>query len=891
MWPDAHVDASWRTASPPSRKMRPAMFEHELQAAARRLAAIVESSDDAILSKDLEGVLVTWNPAAQRMFGYTPAEAIGQSIRVIIPDDRQAEEDLVLARIRAGQTVSHFETIRQRKDGSRFPVSATVSPVRDPTGRVVGASTILRDISDRRRAERALIDAEAARTDLQRRLLTLVAASGSLLAAATLDEVLPAILTLAGQLVTADGYAVWRVSSPGGEWKIERSHGVSEDFCRSTVAALSTAQDRAILRSEMVVADVLTDARLAHRREAYVREGLRSMLAVPLMLHGEIGGTLVFYCRTPHEFGVVEVQTATALANIASAAMTSAALHDAQRRSRIESEFLSESGKALSASLDYEQTLRNVAALAVPYFADWCSIDVVDESGVLRRLALAHVDPAKVDLAERFIDRFPESADSDYSVARVLATGQPVMMSVLPDELLAARVKDVQHLAAIRELHVTSFMRVPLRAHDQTLGVLTFVSAESGRHYRAPDLRLAQEVAARAGIAVDNARAYAEVRRANGMKDEFLATLSHELRTPLNALLGYARMLKWQMVPPDRHARAFDVIERNGTALARLVDDVLDVSRIVSSKLRLQVQPADLAKVVAQSVETVQAAADAKDVRVRVSVPDALPPLALDADRLQQALWNLLSNAVKFTPPGGDVDVSVVPGDGRVAVVVRDTGIGLAPELLPRMFERFRQADSRYAREHGGLGLGLAIARHLVEMHGGTLTASSDGAGLGATFAIELPCGASPPATPAPVDADPPARAPAPPALIPLDGIRVLAIDDDADELSMMRDVLAAAGAQVVTAQSGREALGLLSRLDVDVVLADIGMPEMDGFDFIGRARAMAGVAARVPAAAITAYARSEDRERALTAGFQMHVSKPIDPAGLLAAVRALVED
>jgi PAS domain S-box-containing protein len=869
--------------------MRAAMSEHESQTAALRLAAIVESTDDAILSKDLDGILVTWNPAAQRMFGYTPEDVIGHSIRIIIPDDRQSEEDLVLARIRAGQTVSHFETLRQRKDGSRFAVSATVSPVRDPDGRVIGASTILRDISERRRAERALVDAEAARTDLQRRLLTLVAASGSLLAAATIDDVLPAILTLAGQLVTADGYAVWRLSSPGGEWKIERSHGVSDEFCRSTVASLSAAKDNALLRSEMVVADVLTDIRLANRRDAYVREGIRSMLAVPLTLHGEIGGTLVFYCRTPHDFSDVEVQTATALANIASAAMTSATLHDAQRRSRIESEFLSESGKALSASLDYEQTLRNVAALAVPYFADWCSIDVVDESGVLRRLALAHVDPAKVELAERFVDRYPENAESDYSVARVLATGQPVMMSVLPDELIAARVKDAQHLAAIRELRITSFMRVPLRAHDQTLGVLTFVSAESGRRYHAPDLRLAQEVAARAGIAVDNARAYAEVRSANRMKDEFLATLSHELRTPLNALLGYARMLKWQMVPPDRHARAFDVIERNGSALARLVDDVLDVSRIVSGKLRLQVQPADLAKVVAQSVETVQAAADAKDVRVRVSVPHDLPALAIDPDRLQQALWNLLSNAVKFTPPGGDVDVSVAPGDGHVAIVVRDTGIGIAPEMLPRMFERFRQADSRYAREHGGLGLGLAIARHLVEMHGGTVTAASEGLGLGATFTIQLPCGAAMGSTPAPVDVEPPMRARSARSRVSLDGIRVLAIDDDADELSMMRDVLTSAGAHVVTAQSGREALSLLARLDVDVLLADIGMPEMDGFDFIGRARAMAGVAARVPAAAITAYARSEDRERALTAGFQMHVSKPIDPAGLLAAVRALV--
>jgi len=226
---------------------------------AQRLAAIVESSDDAIVSKDLDGIIVTWNPAAERVFGYSAEDAIGRSIRIIIPNDRQQEEDRVLERIRAGQTVAHFETIRARKDGTFVPVSVTVSPVHGPDGRVVGASKIARDISERVRAAAALAAAEAARADLQRRLLTLVAASGSLLGAPTLDEVLPAILVVAGQLVSADAYAVWRLHRESDSWRIECSHGVSDEFCRSTVASLSAARDRALLSGPLSIADVTVD--------------------------------------------------------------------------------------------------------------------------------------------------------------------------------------------------------------------------------------------------------------------------------------------------------------------------------------------------------------------------------------------------------------------------------------------------------------------------------------------------------------------------------------------------------------------------------------------------------------------------------------------------------
>jgi signal transduction histidine kinase len=558
---------------------------------------------------------------------------------------------------------------------------------------------------------------------------------------------------------------------------------------------------------------------------------------------------------------------------------------------RAHSEFLAEAGTVLAESLDYQDTLSRVANLAVPHVADWCAVDLVAESGETLHLTVAHADPAKVELARRFREKYPADPSSPYSPAHVIRTGAPVMLSHIPDGMLIAGARSPEHLQAIRALSLTSFMIVPLIAHGRALGAMTFVSAESGRHYGAADLQLAQDVALRAALAVDNARAYDQTRRANQVKDDFLATLSHELRTPLNAILGYARMLRSGMLSADRMARAFDIVERNATSLAQIVEDVLDVSRIVSGKIRLNVRRVDLPVVVRESVETVQPAADARGVRLETVIDPRAAPVAGDSDRLQQVIWNLLSNAVKFTPRGGRVQVQVARVNSHVEVTVSDTGVGIAPDFLPHMFERFRQADSRFSREHGGLGLGLAIARHMVEMHGGTIWATSEGIGRGATFRMTLPVMI--------VHSEPlldeqrlhptAGHGRSDPSLVRLDGVHVLAVDDDDDALELLREILESAGARVTTAASATEAL---SRLDVstpDVILSDVGMPGMDGFELISRVRDASGAEyGKVPAAALTAYARSEDRTRALRAGFQMHLAKPIDPGELLAAVHAL---
>jgi CheY-like chemotaxis protein/two-component sensor histidine kinase len=351
-------------------------------------------------------------------------------------------------------------------------------------------------------------------------------------------------------------------------------------------------------------------------------------------------------------------------------------------------------------------------------------------------------------------------------------------------------------------------------------------------------------------------------------------------------------MLKQDMLGPEQFPRAVAVMERNATSLARIVGDVFDVSRIASGKVRLRAQSVDISLLVAQSLEAVEATADAKGVRLDMSAPADPLLLEADPDRLQQVMWNLLSNSVKFTPDGGQVHVEVrrTPDGRHVEIVVTDTGIGIATEFVPHIFEPFRQADSRLAREHGGLGLGLAISRHLVELHGGTITGESAGLERGATFTLSLPLAGNS------TETIPGGTAPSDPAAIGsggqtprLDGLHVLVLDDDADALAMTGKILEAAGARVTEVNSAERALTMATETRPDVILSDIGMPRMDGFEFITRLRALADPVSRVPAAALTAFTRQVDHDRALASGFHLHLSKPIDPAELVRAVRVLV--
>jgi PAS domain S-box-containing protein len=707
--------------------------------AVRHLAAIVDSSHDCIVSKDLDGTIQSWNRAAEQMFGYTADEAVGKSIRIIIPADRQAEEDEVLRRIRNGETVDHFETIRQRKDGSLIPIALTVSPIRDADGRVIGASKIARDISERVRTEAAMAEIVTRQADLHRRLIALVAASSSLLGSLDMEDVLTAVIKLAGEVVSADAYAVWRFDVGQKRWRLASSAGLSPGLGDAMLASQQTQAALPISSRDPMVGEDIEQLPIAPERiELLRREGIRSLLAIPLAPANTVTATLLFYYRQRHSFSDVEIESARALGNIATGALRTADLYAERRLREDQALFLAKAAVALTGSLDYRAALKTLTRLAVPQIADWCAIDVVAH-GVIERIALSHSDPAKTALAEKVSEKYPTRVDDPFGVAHVLRTGQALIVPEVTDDMLASGAKDAEHLETLRMLRIASVMIVPLRARQAVIGAITFIGSDSGRHFEEPDVRFAETVADRAAVAIENAWAYEEAHQASRLKDEFLATLSHELRTPLNAMLGYTRMLRADAIPPDRRESALEVVERNGRLLAQIVDEVLDVSRIISGKLRLNMQRTDPTQLVTDALAIVAPAAEAKGIEIHSSIAGDALAFQGDPDRLQQVLWNLLTNAVKFTPRGGRLDVNVATTGNHIEIAVTDTGRGISPDFLPYIFERFRQADSRFTREHGGLGLGLSIARHIVEMHGGTIQAESKGEGQGATFRVHLP--------------------------------------------------------------------------------------------------------------------------------------------------------
>jgi signal transduction histidine kinase len=464
-------------------------------------------------------------------------------------------------------------------------------------------------------------------------------------------------------------------------------------------------------------------------------------------------------------------------------------------------------------------------------------------------------------------------------------------------------------LPILDRLGARGTLLAPIRTPHGILGVIVLVTERADRRYDADDLALVEEIGRRAGVALDHARLFrasqqsAEVARAaareaeeaSRAKDEFLATVSHELRTPLSAILGWATLLKDRVVDSTM-TKPIEVIHRNAHAQVKLIDDILDVSRIITGKFRLDPKPTDLVSLARDAVEVVRPSADAKRLTIEFvrASEEEYCLLVADPERLQQVIWNLLSNAVKFTEQGGKLVLEVAQDGSQVVLVVRDTGRGIDPAFLPFVFERFKQADSSITRRVGGLGLGLALVRHIVELHGGRVAATSDGLGRGATFRVTLPIRA---VVPLAAEAALPARpsrpdSGAPPALAPvsLGGVRVLIVDDEPDARDLVAAVVAQCGAEIETASSAAEGFAAFTRFRPDVVVSDIGMPVEDGFSFIRRIRALpTAEGGRIPALALTAFSRESDRTKAISAGFTTHIGKPVDPDTLASAVGNLV--
>ncbi len=642
-----------------------------------RLAAIVESSDDAILSKTLDGVIVTWNQGATRMFGYTPEEAIGRPVTMLIPADRQHEEPAILERLRRGERIDHYETIRVRKDGTLRNVSLSVSPVRNAAGVIVGASKIARDITAQKRAE------EAVRVSNER--FRLMADSA------------PVFIWMADLTKSRNWFNKGWLAFTGRTVEQEQGFGWTQNVHEDDLAQCLHAYGEGF------------DSRKPFRSEYRVRR-----------------------------------------------------------------------------------------------------------SDGMARWIIEHAAP---------LFEGPGGSFSGYVGSCVDFTESKLLQSEREETIRAER--------AARE----------------------------------------------------------EAERVGRLKDEFLATVSHELRTPLNAILGWATLLKRIEAGSQDHNRGLETIERNARVQGQIIADLLDMSRIISGKVQLDVQAIDLNDVINAALDAVRLSIEAKKLRLRVTLDARAGRLRGDAGRLQQVFWNLLTNAVKFTPSGGRIDVVMERVNSHVEVSVEDSGVGIKPEFLAFVFDRFRQADSSTTRRHGGLGLGLSIVKHLVELHGGSVRVKSAGESQGSTFVVALPISvirseeSGLHERPAFSDVDVSTI-----ALPSLAGVRALVVDDQPDARILLCRLIEEYGGRCILAESGADALRMLTEEDVNILISDIGMPDFDGYELIRKIRTLHDSAARnIPAIALTAYARADDRQRALLAGFQMHVSKPVEPRELIAGIASLL--
>jgi signal transduction histidine kinase/ActR/RegA family two-component response regulator len=623
--------------------------------------------------------------------------------------------------------------------------------------------------------------------------------------------------------------------------------------------------------------------------------GVAQLLVVPLLLLGKPAGALLFGAPPDRPFTFDDLRVAEEFARRAADAIDNARLYERAERDRERQTLLAEAGRVLATSIDLEETIEAVGRTAIPNLATAIEVNIVGESGELRPTPwIFHADPRIEQMLREMRREYPNQ-DPNHPILEVFRTGRS-SLSQVSSLVISIRDDEEQH-RILESLAIKSTMIVALQARGRRLGVLAFGS--SSRDYDADDLELLEELGRRAAIAIDNAlllafaqRERERVEEANRVKDEFLAMVSHELRTPLNAMLGWTRMLRSSVLDPQRQVRALEIIERNANSQAQLVEDLLDISRIITGKLRLNVGAVDWVKTTQAAIDAIQPAADAKGVRIQTLLDPSAGSVMGDADRLQQVVWNLVSNAVKFTPRGGRVQVRLRRDTSHVELTVEDSGQGISPQFLPHVFDKFRQADSGTTRVQGGLGLGLSIVRHLVELHGGTVRASSDGEGLGAVFIVQLPMSALKPQAPPPAAAQVTGANGEPIGKgfgIDLDGVAVLVVDDEPDARDLLVSILENANAAVSVASSAKEALQLMSETRPDVLVSDIGMPIDDGYSLIKSVRALpASRGGRVPAVALTAYARMEDRTRALLSGFNMHVAKPIDPTELLVVIANL---
>jgi PAS domain S-box-containing protein len=801
------------------------------------LAAIVASSSDVIVSKTLEGIITSWNKSAERIFGYTAEEIVGQSILRLIPPERHDEEDRILARLKAGERIEHYETIRMTKDGRRLNVALTISPVTDSAGKIIGASKIARDITEQKRAEELLHASEekfAKAFNLSPHFITITSLDDG-----RFVEVNDSFLEMSG-------------------YTREEIIGRTADELNLWVNPKLREEGLARIKQNQAIKNIEAEFRM---KNGEVRVGLASAEIIEL-------------CGKPCILTVVNDITDRKRAE-----QEREALLERERAARIEAEArrresarLAEVNRELVSALGDEDVTRIICRAARELTHAEGASFVLREGGTV-----FHVDENAVAPLWKG-RRFP--IESCISGMVMLERQAIVIENIYEDERVPI---DAYHPTFVQSL---AMMPVGPDAPNAAIGVYW------ARRHRASseELSLLRSLAAAANLALSRSQSYEAMRRArieaeeaNRLKDEFLANLSHELRTPLTSILGWSRLLLTDNLNPAILPQAIQTIERNARAQLRIVEDLLDVSRIISGKLKLEMREIELAPVIAAAVEIVRPMAATKSINLQIELDCERDTVRGDAERLQQIVWNLLSNAVKFTPRGGIVCARLRCKDADYAEIeVEDTGQGIAKEFLPFIFDRFRQADGSTTRTHGGLGLGLAITRYLTEMHGGTVRVESEGFGRGAKFIVRLPLALK--ETKALDHKNENGTAD-----VSLAGMKILIVEDDADTRELLHFILSTEGAEVIAVGAAAEGLDELRQTEFDLLISDVGMPDMDGFEFIKRVRELPpDRSGSIPAIALTAYARQEDRARLLACGYQLHVPKPITPNELKKAVAAV---
>ncbi|HBB86167.1 MAG TPA: hypothetical protein DC047_00960 [Blastocatellia bacterium] len=796
--------------------------------------AIFRHSREPVAIIDLQGVYLEQNAAHAQLLGYTDAELRNQTPAIHLGDEVFNEVAQALAR----DGEYRGEVVSKTKSGETRHLELSAFAMRNDAGEPLCFVGIKRDITERKQAEEALHRSEAELTDFFENAaigLHWVGPDGTIL------RVNQAELDMLGY--TREEYVGHNIAE----------FHVDKDVIEDILAHLSAGE---------VVDDY--DARV------YCKDLAIKYVRINSSVYREDGEFIHTRCFTRDITARKRTETRLALQYAVTQILSES------------NDFIESAGRILRAvceSLDWE-----VGGL-------W---RVDRPANVLRFVEICHASEMKTPE----FDRLTQTTTFHKGVGlpgRIWASGEPVWIDNVVADSNFPRAP-----VAVRE-GLRGAFGFPIKLGEEVLGIVEFFSSE----VRTPDEELLKLVAGiggqigqfterkqaeeRLAELLDSERAArGEAERANRLKDEFLATLSHELRTPLNAVIGWSRMLQSGRLDQESATHALEVVERNAWAQKQIIEDILDVSRVITGKLQMNLTAVDLVAIVDAALDAVRPAMEAKDIKIETLLDSSLRLVSGDPDRLQQVVWNVLSNAAKFTPAGGKVQIAVGQNNAHVEIEVKDTGPGIEPSFLPHVFERFRQADGTTTRTHGGLGLGLAIVRHLVELHGGTIAVENREDGPGAVFTIRLPLPSGELRAES-LTSTASSFNELQPEPLALQGLRILIVDDENDALDLISMELAQHGARVTGVSSAEEALQSLSQETFDVLISDLGMPQMDGYDLIRQVRKQeAGRQKPIPAIALTAYVRVQDRMHAILAGYSTHVAKPVEANELLTVVASL---